>query len=191
MNETIQSLFDLLQISGYQSKGLEKLAETDSKYLRDLKLNVSTVLKSKNLTAKEARLLALAAAITDRHAVLIEAFEKMALAEGATAEELAEVHACTSLMAANNVFYRFRHYLKDNEFYNKTPAGLRMSIMMSPITGKPFFELMSLAISALNNCEMCIQSHEHSVRQHEVSEATVFEAIRLVAVIRSLIVALG
>ncbi|HET8573036.1 MAG TPA: carboxymuconolactone decarboxylase family protein [Edaphocola sp.] len=191
MNETIQSLFEFLQITDYQSKNLEKLAETDSKYLRDLKLNVSTVLKSKNLEAKEARLLALAAAVTDRHAALVDAFERMALAEGATGEEIAEVHACASLMSTNNVFYRFRHYLKGNEYYNKTPAGLRMSIMMNPVTGKAFFELMSLAISALNNCEMCIRSHEHSVRQHEVPEATVFDAIRLVAVIRSLIVALG
>lgn len=190
MNETIQALFADLKISDYQSKGLEKLAAAESRYLKDLKLNVSTVLKSKNLTAKEARMLALATAINDKSSVLIDGFEKMARGEGATDAEIAEIYACTSLMNANNVFYRFRHFQKDNEFYNKTPAGLRMSIMMNPVSGKEFFELLSLAVSALNGCEMCVNSHEASVKQQGATEARVFDAIRLVAVVRSLIVAM-
>lgn len=191
MNDTIQALFADLKISDYQSKGLEKLAAAESRYLKDLKLNVSTVLKSKNLTAKEARMLALATAINDKSSVLRDGFEKMARAEGATDAEIAEIYACTSLMNANNVFYRFRHFQKDNEFYNKTPAGLRMSIMMNPVSGKEFFELLSLAVSALNGCEMCVNSHEASVKQQGATEARVFDAVRLVAVIRSLIVAMG
>lgn len=190
MNETIQALLADLGIPNYQSKGLELLATADSRYLKDLKLNVSTVLKSKNLSLKEARLLALATAVNDHAILLMEGFEKMARAEGATDAEIAEIYAGTSLMNANNVFYRFRHFQKDNEFYNKTPAGLRMSIMMNPVNGKEFFELLSLAISALNGCEMCVNSHEASVKQQGATEARVFDAVRFVSVIRSLIVAI-
>src|ERR1700748_2713388 len=151
MNETIQNLFTDLQIpSEYKSTSLEKLAAVDSRYLKDLKLNVGAVLKSTNLTKKEAYLLALSVAATEKSEGLIHAFETLARKEEATNEEIAEVHACTSLMNTNNVFYRFRHYLPNNQYYNNTPAGLRMSIMMNPVMGKGLFELVSLVVSALN-----------------------------------------
>jgi len=189
MNETIQNLFADLHIqASYQSTGLEKLAGADSRYLKDLKLNVGAVLKSSHISKKESFLLALSVAVNEKSAVLIEAFESLARGEEATNEEIAEVHACTSLMNTNNVFYRFRHYLPSNQYYNNTPAGLRMSIMMNPVMGKGLFELVSLVVSALNGCELCVTSHEASVKQHGASEARVYDAIRLGAVIKSLAV---
>lgn len=192
MNETIQGLFEDLMIpSDYKSPQLMQLASVDSRYLKDLKLNLSAVLKkSKNLSSKEAVLLGLATAVNSQSAVLMESFGKMAREEGVSEEELAEVHACVSLMNTNNIFYRFRHYLSRNEYYSKTPAGFRMGIMMNPILGKEFFELLSLAISALNNCEACIQSHEASVKQQGASEGKVYDAIRLVAIVKGLVVML-
>lgn len=116
MSETVKNMFaDLLIDEQHTSLSLEKLASVDSKYLRDLKLNVSGVLKSKNLTTKEAALLALSVAVNEKNNVLIAAFEKMSEREGATAEEIAEAHACASLLSLNNVFYRFRHYMHGNE----------------------------------------------------------------------------
>lgn len=189
MNETIQNLFTDLQIPlDYKSVSLEKLAAADSRYLKDLKLNIGAVLKSTNITKKEAYLLALSVAVNEKSEVLINAFEALARQEEATNEEIAEVHACTSLMNTNNVFYRFRHYLPDNQYYNNTPAGLRMSIMMNPVMGKGLFELVSLVVSALNGCELCVTSHEASVKQHGASEARVYDAIRLGAVVKSLAV---
>jgi alkyl hydroperoxide reductase subunit D len=191
MNETIQNLFADLNIpADYKSESLEKLAAVDSRYLKDLKLNVGAVLKSTNINKKEAYLLALSVAVNEKSAVLINAFETSARKEEASDAEIAEIHACTSLMNTNNVFYRFRHYLPQNQYYNNTPAGLRMSIMMSPVLGKEFFELTSLVVSALNGCELCVTSHEASVKQHGATEARIYDAIRLGAVIKSLVVAL-
>ena len=189
MNETVKNMFaDLLIDEQHTSPSLERLASVDSKYLRDLKLNVSGVLKSKSLTSKEAALLALSVAVNEKNNVLIAAFEKMSEREGATAEEIAEAHACASLLSLNNVFYRFRHYMHGNEYYNNTPAGIRMSIMMTPALGKEFFELMSIVVSALNGCEQCVTSHEHSIKQLGTGEARIYDAVRLAAVIRSLCV---
>lgn len=191
MNETIQNLFADLNIpADHKSESLGKLAVADSRYLKDLKLNVGTVLKSTNINKKEAYLLALSVAVNEKSAVLIHAFETLAKKEEASEAEIAEIHACTSLMNTNNVFYRFRHYLPQNQYYNNTPAGLRMSIMMSPVLGKEFFELTSLVVSALNGCEMCVTSHEASVKQHGATEARIYDAIRLGAVIKSLAVVL-
>jgi alkyl hydroperoxide reductase subunit D len=186
-NESIVEFFGSLGISpSHSSPSLERLASVDSRYLRDLKLNVATVLNSKNISKKDALLLALSIAVNEKNETLIAAFEAMALNEGSTEAELAEVHACASLMSANNVFYRFKHYMDGVEYYGTTPAGLRMSIMMNPVIGKELFELISLAVSAVNGCERCVTSHERSVKEHGGTEARIYEAVRLAAVIRSL-----
>lgn len=190
-NETITNLFNDLGIdAGHTSKGLAALATADSKFIRDLKLNVSSVLGSTNFNRKEAVLLALSVAVNEKHDVLIDAFERMAKKEGASETEIAETHACTAVMNTNNVFYRFRHYMDGIEYYNNQPAGLRMSVMMNPALGKEFFELMSLVVSAVNGCQRCVVSHENSVKQHGASEPRIYDAIRLGAVIKSLCVVL-
>jgi lipoyl-dependent peroxiredoxin subunit D len=188
-HETVANFFNDLGIeSSHTSVGLEKLVAVDSKFLRDLKLNVSSVLGSSHMNKKEAYLLALSVAINEKHEVLITAFEKLAVNEGASEAEIAETHACTSVMNVNNIFYRFRHYMAGVEHYEKQPAGLRMNVMMNPVLGKEFFELMSLAISAVNGCERCVSSHESSVKQHGATEQRIYDAIRLAAVIKSLCV---
>jgi alkyl hydroperoxide reductase subunit D len=174
MNETIVSIFNELHLdTNYQSTSLNAIAQSSSRYLKDLKLNITGVLKSNHLTKKETALLALAVAVNQQHQVLIAGLTKLATDQEATAEEIAEIHTCTSLMNANT-------------YYNNTPAGMRMSIMMNPVLGKEFFELISLSISSLNGCELCVTSHEASVKQHGASEARVYDAIRLTAVFKSL-----
>jgi alkyl hydroperoxide reductase subunit D len=186
-NETVRNLLADLNLPGdHSTPALEQLAASDSRGLKDLKLNIGTVLRSTNMSKKEAFLLSLAAAVNERHEVLRAGFELMAKNEGATDAEIAETNACVAVMSANNVFYRFRHYMAGVEYYSKTPAGLRMTVMANPVLGKEFFELMSLAVSALNGCEMCVQSHESSVKQHGASEPRIYDAIRLVAVVKSL-----
>jgi alkyl hydroperoxide reductase subunit D len=61
-----------------------------------------------------------------------------------------------------------------------------MSVMMNPAMGKPLFELMSLVVSAVNGCERCVVSHEHSVKEQGASEPRIYDAIRLAAVIKGL-----
>ena len=95
-----------------------------------------------------------------------------------------------SIMNVNNVFYRFRHYLEGNEYYEKTPAGLRMSVMMNPVIGKRLFELISLVVSAVNGCERCVKSHEHSVKEQGATEPMIYDGIRLGAAIKGLTVLL-
>lgn len=188
-NETINNLFNDLGIdAGHTSIGLDHFSALDSKFARDLKLNVSGVLGSSNYNRKETALLALAVAVNEKNETLVKAFEQLATKEGSNETEIAEVHACVAVMSTNNVFYRFRHYMAGNEYYNNQPAGLRMSVMMNPVIGKEFFEMVSLVVSALNGCERCVTSHEQSVKQHGASEPRIYDGVRLGAVIKSLCV---
>jgi alkyl hydroperoxide reductase subunit D len=165
------------------SPQMEILDGSESKYLRDHNINLGNALKFANLSKKEALMIGLAVAINEDKPSLRDAMVKELQKEGSTTEEIAEVIACTSLLNANNVFYRFRHFTHKS-YYNDTPAGIRMNIMMSPVLGKEFFELLSLCISALNGCEMCVTSHEQSVLQHGASEARVYDAIRCTSIFK-------
>jgi alkyl hydroperoxide reductase subunit D len=190
-NMTVVNLLADLSIdAAHRTPALDALIAADSKAIKDLKLNVGAVLNGQNINKKEAVLLALSVAANENHQVLIHAFQALAQKEGATEAEIAETFACTSVMSANNIFYRFRHYMHGTEYYNNQPAGLRMSVMMNPVMGKELFELMSLVVSAVNGCERCVTSHEASVKQHGASEPRIYDAIRLGAVIKSLCVIL-
>lgn len=168
---------------------LDQLDATDNRYIKDLKINVSNALKYATLTEKEAVLLALAVSVNQKHEITINSLTELAKLKGASEAEINEIHALTSLLNANNVFYRFKHFV-GKEYYNTAPAGIRMSIMMNPVLGKEFFELASLTVSAINGCEMCVKSHEQSVINHGATEARIMDAIRLTAIFKSLIVLL-
>jgi alkyl hydroperoxide reductase subunit D len=186
INETKENLLNTIGLNTSAIYPvLDSLAATDHKYLRDLRINVSNALQYPNLSKKESYLLALSVAINEKHKALAGSFAKFASAEGATEAELNEVAAEVSLMNINNVFYRFRHFVK-KEYYEQTPAGIKMGIMANPVLGKEFFELLSLTISALNGCEMCVNAHEESVLKHGATTARVYDAIRLGAIIKGL-----
>jgi lipoyl-dependent peroxiredoxin subunit D len=186
---TADSATDFLKEFGiaeqHISDDLKLLAETNSRYLRDLKINVNNALQAVTLVKKEAYLLAFAVAINEKNAILKKAFANLARNEGASNEEFAEIVSCTSLQSANNIYYQFRHFLHD-EYYNNAQPGIRMNIMSNPVLGKEFFELTSLVISAVNGCELCVTSHEKTLLGHGTNKQRIHDAVRLGAVIRSL-----
>lgn len=184
-NESALELLQLVGLDNSKRPSLALLAVSDSKYLRDLKLNLKTVLKTDTLTEKEAMLIALACSVNEKNNVLINYFVEQSKGLLASNEEISEAIACASLLSSNNVLYRFRHFTK-KEKYQQLPPRLRMSIMMNPVLGKELFELISLAVSAVNGCEMCVNAHEHSLMELGTSEERVFDAIRIASVITSL-----
>ncbi len=170
----------------YRTESLALLETGESRYLRDLKLNFTSTLTSAFLSAKECALLGLSVAINNNNKPLTQYFTKYAEEQGANPAELAEAVGCASLLASNNIFYRFRHFTQ-KEKYTQIPARIRMQIMARPVTSKEFFELMSLVISAVNGCEMCVNAHEDSLIKLGTAEERIFDAVR----IGSLITATG
>ena len=184
--DTAQQLLQVVGLNGTEVPAkLAALAAADARYLKDLKINVSNALDAATLPKKDAYLVALSVAINEKLPALQSGFEQLALAAGATDKEIADIVSCTSLMNANNVYYRFRHFV-EKEFYTTAPAGIRMSIMANPVIGKELFELVSLVISALNGCQMCVTSHEEALLKHGTEQQRILDAVRLGAVIKSL-----
>jgi alkyl hydroperoxide reductase subunit D len=186
IKETTQELLNIFNLSEISTTSLSIINEVEFKYLRDLKLNFNSTLTSEYISEKDCGLLGLSVATNNLNEVLIKFYKDYALKFGATEEELAEAVSCASLLASNNIFYRFRHFTQ-KEKYTQIPARIRMQIMMKPVTSKEFFELMSLAISAVNGCEMCVNAHEDSLIKLGCNEERIFDAVR----IASLVTAIG
>jgi alkyl hydroperoxide reductase subunit D len=186
MSESTEVIQEILQPLGleasYRNAALTMLEDGESKYLRDFKLNFNSILTSEHMSPKEVALMGLCIAVNNINGPLTQFFKQRAASEGATAEEIAESVSVASLLSANNVLYRFRHFTQ-KEQYAKMGAKMRMQIMMKPVTGKPFFELMSLAVSAVNGCEQCVNSHEDSLIKLDIKEEKIWDAVRIATVV--------
>ena len=186
MSETTEVINEFLGSIGldasYRTNTLELLEKGESRYLRDFKVNFNSTLTSEYLSGKEIGLIGVSIAANNHNKPLLAFYTDFAEKNGATTEEIGEAVACASLLASNNVFYRFRHFTQ-KEKYTQIPARIRMQIMVKPLTGKEFFELISLAVSAVNGCEMCVNAHEDSLIKMGTTEERIFDAVRIASLI--------
>lgn len=165
---------------------LDALREALTDDLKDIRLNLSSVLTGENLRPDQSLGVALAAARFVRCPPLVAALESDARAAlGDTAAGvLADARAAAGLMAMNTVYYRFRHMIGKESYAARSPR-LRMSRMVQPATNKADFELMSLACAALAGCELCIRNHEASLLHLDMSEEACHDAVRIAAVLNA------
>ena len=162
---------------------LKAFADTLPDFAKDLRLNVGSLLNDAALGDQRKYGLLLACAHGTGYKPIVEAAE--AEAEGKLSPEAANAaRAAAAIMAMNNVYYRFTH-LASNKEYSTLPAKLRMNVIGSPGIDKADFELFSLAVSAMNGCGMCIDSHEKVLRQHGVNSEIIQTAARVAAVIKA------
>lgn len=167
---------------------IDALRETFTEPARDIKLNLQNVLQPGTLTPAQQWGVAIASAVATRNATLRDAV--IADARGIVgAEVIDDALAAATLMAMNNVYYRFRH-LVGKPSYSQMPARLRMQRIARPATNKADFELFCLAVSAINACEACIRSHEEVVLKGNVTEEQVHDAVRIAATMSAAAVAL-
>ena len=170
---------------------LSELKAAIPDYAKDLRLNLDSVLSeggAPGLSAKQIGLIALASAMASRHAPLTAALAIQA-ARSASAQELSGARTAAAIMGMNNVYYRFTHLVGDPE-YQTLRAGLRMNAMANPGCDKVDFELCSLAVSAINGCGMCMDSHEKTLRKHALSAQAIQSAVRIAAVVHAAAVTL-
>ncbi len=155
-------------------------------YAKDIKLNLSSVLRvdpGSGLSQKQIAATALASAYATKHQDVIRAIEAET-AEYLEAEDVNAAKAAATIMGMNNIYYRFVHLVEDRE-YGKMPAGLRMNVIGNPGVEKTDFELYSLAVSAINGCGMCIESHVQQVEKHGISKAGVQHSIKIASVLNA------
>ena len=173
------------------STKLDQLRDSLPDYARDLKLNLGSVLTptgAPGLNERQIWSVALASAIASRNSTLTRAIEAAAGAQ-LDAAHLQAARAAAAIMGMNNVYYRFLHLVEDAE-YAGLPARLRMNVLGNPGIDKLDFELLSLAVSAINACGLCITSHEKKLREHGVTREMIQSAVRIASVVHAVAVVL-
>jgi alkyl hydroperoxide reductase subunit D len=155
---------------------------------RDIKLNLQAVLAESTLGMSQRWGVAVAAAVASRNSLLRRAVLASAR-DKVDPGVIDDAFAAAALMAMNNVYYRFRH-LVGKQAYQQRPARLRMNRMIKPTGSQLDFELYSLAVSAINGCGTCMESHEKVVTERGLSEDQVHDAVRIAATIHAAAVAL-
>lgn len=161
---------------------LETLRHALPEYAKDQKLNLGSLSTEPVLSQQQRAGCFIVSALASRNPVVI----RHIVAEFGpqlSPEALTAAKAAASIMGMNNIYYRFTHLVHGD--YATMPAKLRMNIMARPGVEKVDFELWSLAVSAINGCGMCMESHEKILLQHGVSKEQVQAAARIAAVVHA------
>lgn len=165
---------------------LESLRQALPDFAKDVRLNLGMVLSaegSPGLTESQVFGIALACAYATKDASVVTALEASAK-EKLSESERSAAQAAATIMAMNNLYYRTMHLLKDDEL-GRMPAKLRMNVIGNPGVSKLDFELYSLAVSTINACEMCIQSHARNLRESGLELSAIQSTVRIASVIVS------
>lgn len=167
---------------------IESLKNQLPEYAKDLKLNLSSLVSEAALTDQQRAGTFVASAIAVRNNAVTDAIVAEFGAQ-LSSEAMNAAKAAAAIMAMNNIYYRFVH-LSSSPDYKTMPAKLRMNVIGKPGVEKADFELWSLAVSAVNGCGMCIDSHEKVLRESGVTAEAIQAAVRIAAVVHAVAVTL-
>lgn len=163
---------------------LDQLRESIPPYAKDLSLNLSSLAAETLLTDQQKW----GAFVASAHAVgvgpVIRAVEASAAAAGLSDEAKEAAKAAAAIMGMNNVYYRSLHLLKNQE-YRTLPARLRMNVIANPGVDKTDFELWCTAVSAINGCGACLDSHEEELKTRGVPNTAIQAALRIASVVNA------
>ena len=163
---------------------LDTLREILPAYARDLSLNLSSLAAETVLSDQQKW----GTFIASAHAIGVPAVVK-ALEATATEARLSDVaktaaKTAAAIMGMNNVYYRALHLMQNGE-YRTLPAKLRMNVLTNPGVDKADFELWSLAVSAINGCGACLDSHEAELKKRGVTAPAIQAALRIASVVNA------
>lgn len=171
---------------------LQDLKSSLPEFAKDIKLNLGSVLTEEGatgLSASQIAMIALGSAYATKDQTVINAIANEVSGE-LSDSDVEAVKAATTIMAMNNIYYRFTHLCSDNS-YATLPAKLRMNVMARPGIEKVDFELISLAVSAIEGCGMCIDSHVGVIAKNGISKEGIQSSIRIAATVNAVAQALA
>ena len=166
---------------------IETIRDRLPDYARDLKLNLGSVLTTQGapgLSESQIASIALATAIAARNQELVRAIETWAQPH-LDAAHVQAARSAAAIMGMNNIYYRFLHLVEDSE-YQTLPARLRMNVIGNPGIDKLEFELLSLAVSAVNGCGLCVTAHERKLREGGIGREAIQSAVRIASVMHAI-----
>jgi lipoyl-dependent peroxiredoxin subunit D len=152
-------------------------------YAGDLRRNLESVLDGSPLSPQQLWGTVLVSAIAARSAAVLREVGPEARTR-LSPQAYTAAKSVAATMAQNNVFFRTRHLLSDPA-YTTLRAGLR-ALHRPEGVSRLDHELWSLAVSSLNACAACLDSHEQILRRAGVERELIQETFRIAAVIQAI-----
>ena len=152
-------------------------------YARDLGTNLS-ILAEETVLSDQARW---GCFVASAHAVgepeSLAAIDVAAREAGLSHAAFEAARTAAAIMAMNNVYFRALHLMEAPE-YKALPSRLRMNrLAHHPGVETVDYELWCVAVSAINGCGACLDSHEAELRGRGVQPIQVQAALRIAAVV--------
>jgi len=165
---------------------IQNLASQLPEYAKDIRINASNLISEQNQLLSQKQILGsvLACALMLKNSQLIAA----ATADAEKVLSEAEFNAtkiAATLMAMNNIYYRFVHLTGDSE-YSQMQTGLRMQGIATHGIEKVNFEVFALAVSIINGCGWCIEAHTRQLANHGFTKPQIQAVGKIASVVNAM-----
>ncbi len=164
---------------------LDALIDSLPAAAKDLKLNYSSLVRNNTELSEQQLWGTIVATTIATRSLALTAAVLQAAPSHLSAQAFQAAKTIAAIMGMNNIWYRF-HHLSSNPKYGEIPARLRMSGLRGHGVEEMDAELWALAVSAVNGCGKCVDSHEKVVREKGASEELIAAAIRVTSVIHAI-----
>ncbi|AZS23216.1 MULTISPECIES: carboxymuconolactone decarboxylase family protein [unclassified Caulobacter] len=151
-------------------------------YARDLSTNLALLADDATLDKAAHWGCFIASAHAVGEPLTLRAVEDAAKAGGASPDAIDAARSAAAMMAMTNVYFRALHLMQAPE-YKALPSRLRMNHGGHADAPPTHYDLWCVAVSAINGCGACLDSHEAALRRKGVQPAEVQVALRIAAVV--------
>jgi alkyl hydroperoxide reductase subunit D len=163
---------------------MDALREALPAYARDLGLNLSALVGEIVLNDQQKWGCFVASAHAVGVPAVVRAIEEAAAEASLSDAAKTAAKTAAAIMGMNNVYFRAVHLMRNVE-YRSLPARLRMNVLTHPGVDRADFELWALAVSAINGCGACLDSHEAELSKRGVGAPAVQAALRIASVVNA------
>lgn len=165
---------------------MEQILNQLPDYAKDTKINLQNLFNQSNQLLNDQQIYGclLACALTIKNPRLLTYVNQL-IANQLDQTQIYATKIASTMMAMNNIYYRFTHLVKDSE-YSQMQAGLRMRTLLDHKISQVDFEIYCLAISIINGCGMCIDAHVEQLLKNNLNKSQIQMIAKIASIINSL-----
>ena len=164
-------------------EGLEVLAGSECG-INDLYMNLNRQLSDGTVEEKTKLLVAVGVASTLGSAGAVELLAQAAQKKGREKQGVLDAVSVASVCSIFNGYYRFRHQVPEDlkETFETFRAPFNANTFMKSSLQTFEVEAICIAVSSVNNCEICVNGHIHKGKSAGMTDEQIDELIKVAAV---------
>ena len=164
---------------------LNDLKNSIPEFAKDVKLNLSSLIINSEYEEELVYGCAYASSLAIGDSYIADVFEEECKNRFGP-EFILSVKATVTVMALNNVWYKYRDSMPTTEM-KMAPQKMRVNIMANYAgLDKILFESLSLCVSAINGCTFCVKAHSDLLLDNDQTKEYIFNIGRIASLISSL-----